>query len=180
MIEYIRAALRTESLEHFKVDNPRILHAVIGLSTELHEVLLSTDDLNEVEEIGDLLWYLAIFADEVEASFDEMKLLAQETLPDVVTSEPQVLLWAIAEALNLQKRALFYGVPLDELQITRYLGRTLIILEKALVDAGHSLKMAMDANIAKLQKRYPEKFTPEAAVERDIEAEIQVLKDILQ
>lgn len=97
-----------ENLE--KID-PDIIHAIIGLRTEVGEMMASLinviehgDDLdigNLIEELGDLMWYSAI----------------------------------LAEALKT------------------------------------TLYLVQAKNIAKLKARYPEKFTTEAAVNRNLEAE---------
>ena len=81
MDEFIRMALRTESL----VDRPlatgemRLLHAGMGLATEAGEFLDALkksifygkpmDLVNLREELGDILWYMAIAMDELGTNF---------------------------------------------------------------------------------------------------------------
>jgi NTP pyrophosphatase (non-canonical NTP hydrolase) len=71
--EYIRNVKRTESWD-FKMINTRLLHGVLGCGTESGELLDAvkkaifyngrTLDLKNVkEEVGDLLWYIAIICD---------------------------------------------------------------------------------------------------------------------
>jgi len=58
--------------------NPRCLHALIGLVTELPELLDAVAKnyrVNIKEEIGDLMWYLAILVDEYELDFDDILTL---------------------------------------------------------------------------------------------------------
>lgn len=84
--EYIQNALRTETKEYRfsgtdKV-TPRIEHAVMGLVTEAAECMdalkkakiygRELDTVNLVEEAGDIMWYLAILADELGVSFEDM------------------------------------------------------------------------------------------------------------
>lgn len=85
MKDYIAAALTTES----PVDSPminrlarqtRAMHALLGLQTELGELVdgfkrhifygTQLDPTNLDEEVGDLLWYLAILLDEHGISFE--------------------------------------------------------------------------------------------------------------
>lgn len=181
MKEYIEKAIRTESLDLFKVDNPRILHAVVGINTETGELLLADGDINEVEEVGDILWYIAVFAHEIEASFDELELLGRMEIDeqDLNIDAIQTLLQMACDCLDLQKRALFYGVPLDEVKLARKIGVILILLRKGLEGDGYTLEQAMEANIAKLTKRYPGKFTTEAAINRDVVSELEELKSRL-
>lgn len=177
MKEYIEQALRTESLDKFKVDSPRLLHAVIGINTEFGELLLSTDETNVVEEVGDILWYIAILADELEASFDEIELLGQKEIDEknLDVDDLEVVFERVIETLDIMKRALFYGVPIDELKLIHAVGVVFVALRGIA-----NLDQAMVANISKLSRRYPEKFTTEQAVNRDIVAENEVLKSHLK
>jgi len=79
--EYVKAAIRTESPQTFAV-NPRILHGVIGISTEAGEMLSNLKkalfygnevDINNLkEEIGDVLWYIAILSNELDISIETL------------------------------------------------------------------------------------------------------------
>jgi len=84
--EYIKNAVRTERKEYdFTRTNgisPRVEHAVMGMVTEAGELMTvikkakiygkKPDMVNIVEEAGDLMWYLALLADELGVSFEEM------------------------------------------------------------------------------------------------------------
>lgn len=84
--EYIENAKRTEPREYIfkgtKEVSPRIEHAVMGLVTEAGEIMDSLkkvkiynqnlDKTNLVEEAGDIMWYLAILADALNVSFEDM------------------------------------------------------------------------------------------------------------
>jgi len=84
--EYIKNAVRTERKEYdFSETNgvsPRVEHAVMGVVTEAGELMTAVkkakiygkklDLVNLVEEAGDVMWYLALLADELEVSFEEM------------------------------------------------------------------------------------------------------------
>src|SRR3990172_4483021 len=78
MKDYIEKAIRTESkldVESLKrmTYNSRAIHAFLGLSTEIGELAdefkkhlfynQTLDMSNIVEEVGDLLWYIAILLD---------------------------------------------------------------------------------------------------------------------
>lgn len=81
MSQFIKDAIRTES-HNFYMDqvSPRLLHAAMGLDTEAGEFMDALkksifygkplDKTNLKEEIGDLLWYLAIAMDELGTDFD--------------------------------------------------------------------------------------------------------------
>lgn len=88
--EYVQNALVTESNNFEAIgarisqpENIRLLHAAIGLATEAGEIQdqlkkaifygKTLDRVNLAEEMGDLFWYLAILADTLGVSFDEIQ-----------------------------------------------------------------------------------------------------------
>ena len=103
--DYIKKALRTETEKYsFSETNgvtPRIEHAVMGMVTEsakLMSILKKTkiygkdlDRLGLIDEAGDVMWYLAILADELGVSFEDLweKNIAklQKRYPEKFTSD---------------------------------------------------------------------------------------------
>ena len=84
--DYVKNATRTESTDFDKIaerisekGNIRLLHGAIGLATEAGEFLdalkkhvyygRKLDRVNLAEELGDLFWYCAIIADELDVPF---------------------------------------------------------------------------------------------------------------
>ena|SRR3990167_4488290 len=84
--EYIKKALKTESKDYrFKPTadvTPRIEHAVYGLVTESAELLDAVkkakiygqdlDKVNIIEEMGDIMWYMALLVDELGTDFENI------------------------------------------------------------------------------------------------------------
>lgn len=86
--DYIHLAKRTEgdyagAIERLSKEKAaRILHAIIGLSTESGELLdqmkkhiyygKDIDYINLKEEAGDVFWYLAILADALQIDFSQI------------------------------------------------------------------------------------------------------------
>lgn len=81
MNEYIKSVLRSESASFHNL-NARILHGVLGCVTESGELAdavkkslfygRTLDIANVKEELGDVLWYVALIIDELGSSFDEI------------------------------------------------------------------------------------------------------------
>lgn len=81
---YIQKALRTESKDYSPAKDlsPRLEHAVFGLVTEAGELMdqvkrvrfykTKLDRVNLAEEVGDLMWYLALLCHELNLSFEEV------------------------------------------------------------------------------------------------------------
>jgi NTP pyrophosphatase (non-canonical NTP hydrolase) len=90
--EYMRQALKLESNNfaaiRSRLENDNLLrglHAAIGLATETGELVdaykkymfygKQIDNVNIVEELGDLMWYLAIACDSVGVTIEEVMAL---------------------------------------------------------------------------------------------------------
>lgn len=74
------------------------------------------------------------------------------------------------------KRHVFYGKPLDETNLKEELGDLLWYIALVANVLNMSLAEVMERNLAKLRVRYPEKFTADRALNRDVEAERVVLE----
>lgn len=85
--EYIANVIKTEAVDLAKIkermnNSVRLLHASIGINTEngefqdhLKKVLFygkPLDKVHLIEELGDLMWYIAIAIDELGSSFEEV------------------------------------------------------------------------------------------------------------
>jgi len=80
------------------------------------------------------------------------------------------------EFLDALKKHFFYGKPLDLVNLREECGDLfwyLAIIADTLGEANFT--NMLQTNIAKLRERYPEKFTDEKAVNRNLAAEYQVL-----
>lgn len=98
--EFTQQAMRTESTI-YNQQNPRILHAAMGLVTESAELMDAVkkasfygrdlDIINILEESGDILWYLAILYNELGSNFEsEMSRVInklQSRFPEKFTKE---------------------------------------------------------------------------------------------
>jgi NTP pyrophosphatase (non-canonical NTP hydrolase) len=157
MDNYIQQATRTESLQ-FNAGSPRLLHATLGIVTELMEYEDAVDDDNALEELGDIYWYVAIAADELGLTFDELK---DQGAPKELSYHE-----IVGGLCDVMKRSCFYGVHTDIPRFTKYIGTLLHWLDWACKMNDTTPEERMEANIAKLRKRFPEKFTTQDAVER--------------
>jgi NTP pyrophosphatase (non-canonical NTP hydrolase) len=82
-----------------------------------------------------------------------------------------------AEAIDVLKKFIYYGKPLDETNLREEVGDS-SWYERILADElGSSHLGIMLQNVRKLRQRYPDKFTEHKATNRDLDAERQVLED---
>lgn len=70
------------------------------------------------------------------------------------------------ELMTHWKAYRYYGKALERAYVKKELGDVLWFLNRATLASGMTLLEVAEANIAKLYKRYPEKYTAEAALAR--------------
>lgn len=103
-----------------------------------------------------------------------------ERLQDVTTVQilhaAMGLVTEAGEIMDALKKHLIYGVPLDLVNLREEHGDTNWYQALMARAANYTLEDAKRLNIEKLQKRYPGKFTTEAAINRDLEGERKVLE----
>lgn len=187
--EYQQLALRTESVPAIlQTGRPqhdakmtRLLHAAMGICTEVGELAQAVtsvgyqrplNKVNAMEELGDVLWYVAV-------GFDALGLpmpARPEDPGEQIGTLTLELSAAAGALLDLLKKHLFYGKPFDPRAADAALAEVYRFTVAAVYELDYTLEHAMERNIAKLEKRYPQKFTAEAALTRDLEAERKALE----
>jgi len=80
-----------------------------------------------------------------------------------------------AEVIDLLKKHIFYGKPLNEEKIFEELGDLMWYVALLCDTMGFDLEKVKAKNIDKLRARYPQNFTEKDAVERDLEKEKKAL-----
>jgi NTP pyrophosphatase (non-canonical NTP hydrolase) len=179
--EYEKAALRTApvgvSLEH------DIRHAVMGFITESAELVDAMkkqhaygkplDFVNLREEVGDIMWYLPLMCRGLGIALRD--LAGADLFDDYKESS-----WCAErhESDALAFMLVRTAAMATERQANHGLAAAVIlsVINRLARPIGATLEQIATLNIAKLQKRYPDKFTTEAALNRDIDAERKVLE----
>jgi len=80
------------------------------------------------------------------------------------------------ELLDMLKKHIFYKKPLDTVNAIEELGDICWYMALALKTLGTTFEDIMERNIKKLTARYPNKFTSEDAINRDLETERTILE----
>ena len=193
--DFVVGAIRTESVvQDFycggKNLNSRLVHGAIGLITEAGEFLDSLkktlfyekdkDDLNLKEEVSDMMWYVAILCDVMGWDMEDLAFKA------LIVADLDMKVDFKASDTEFEGRLLFSGKDMCEAAseflglvlsgaIEEYLQSKLIEVLRAMGILLHFLDSSFEdeaqRNHDKLKIRYPEKFTSEAALNRNIEAE---------
>jgi len=80
------------------------------------------------------------------------------------------------ELLDALKKAIFYGKPLDLVNIKEEIGDAMWYIALICKANGWTFEEIQQQNIAKLKARYPDKFTQDKALNRDLPKEREVLE----
>lgn len=170
-LDYSRMARRTECAYEAPVSriNPsvaRLLHGALGLSDEAAELAVANDRVNLVEELGDLMWFTAVIADEI------------KFVPDyrsVGFGGVVALHHAVGTISSKVKAHVFYGRKLDDVAIAGSLQTIVDFVGFVSGFSGVDIRQVTKGNIQKLQVRFPQAFTEDKANNRNTEAEAQAV-----
>lgn len=80
------------------------------------------------------------------------------------------------ELLDAMKKSIYYCKALDRTNLIEELGDLEYYMAVLRIELGVSQEEIQERNIAKLRARYPEKFTSEHAINRDLDKEREVLE----
>ena len=80
------------------------------------------------------------------------------------------------EFLDGLKKTIFYGKPLDIVNLQEEIGDLLWYIAEACNSMDINILTLMVRNIEKLQARYPDKFSSEKAMNRDLQKEREILE----
>lgn len=82
-----------------------------------------------------------------------------------------------AEFSDAIKKALFYGKTLDVVNLKEELGDTFWYIAVAIDELGTTIDDEMTRVIKKLKARYPERFSSDNAINRDLVTERKILEE---
>lgn len=168
---YVEFVKKVESTSWHQ-PNERLLHAAMGLCTEVGELFELESEEHMVEEIGDVFWYLALAHDALGLDFDtsEIEYDFTDWEPRGETPLDTFTIYS-TELLDMVKKQVFYGREIDVKKAELTLFTLKMALCFGLESEGFKVADVLQANVNKLTTRYPEKFTEDAANNRDVKAE---------
>lgn len=184
--DYQALALRTEAPAHGILErilsNPdrylRLIHASLGLSSEMGELLESEDSVNTRGELSDCCWFSAVGLQALGKPLLSLEKYNASPIPaENIKGTLEFLNIVVAEFADFVKAHVFYGKQefkgengskssADEL-LEKSLHAILGLVAGLAVAHGTDFLSILRANIAKLSARYPGKYSQEAALNRD-------------
>lgn len=180
--EYLDQSEKTMSSEfHCDEKDQRILHAVMGILTEIEELLDNhlgekSDEVNRSEELADAFWYCAIISREYNIDFSQITRTPNDPMSSVI----KVIKYTCS-LLDMLKKKLYYNKPIDESKFKTTFYEVLLNLSDYADYANYfniNIEESFDINISKLRARYGEKFSSERAINRDLSLERSILEGI--
>lgn len=173
-------------------------HAVLGVVSEYHEATIAKDETNFIEELGDYLFFVVamlqqlpesaknLSVSEFRAKLLQLVIEATEVMPmegkDLSTAEAAQ--YTLTPVLDLAKRWLAYDKAPTEEQAKEAALRALIglgLITSKVAAVGHMgeinsvVERIIKANVSKLRHRYKGGFSTEAALNRDLQGEVDAL-----
>lgn len=148
-------------------------HMALGIATEIGELKKARNnkDLQNIrEEHGDINWYIANECNIYGISFKDLYETAKEYRDAKVS-----LTFKLDEFLDVHKRELAYGKKIEDHDMFDEMLPLVMFLMDICEWHGFSYEDALKINIEKLYVRYPEKFTNEDALNRNLDKEKEVL-----
>jgi NTP pyrophosphatase (non-canonical NTP hydrolase) len=153
-----------------KGEQINLSHMIMGMVSELNEVEDAWDKkdlINVSEEYADIMWYLANYC-----TIRNIKLSAFTVFP-----EPDYNIdYHISKLTDHVKKYIVYNREINRQQELACVINILVTIQNYFhpeVDLGQRItfEQALENNINKLKVRYPEKFTEELAINRNLELE---------
>lgn len=162
------------------------MHGVVGMISEWNELVNATDSVNVNEEASDFMWYHALCfrvihraavhgygIDAPESEWDSVSSSIFVRDPDIFTISAHLFIGASSKLCDMAKRWEYYGdrpnVSDACKAINQMLAYALLLARsKAYPDPLKPLDQIRAINIAKLLKRYPNKFTEDCALIRNL------------
>jgi len=172
-----------------------LIHTRLGIVSELSEVISALrsqpfDKVNLAEELCDILWYAAndimLMSKRNEAIIDLHNFVFGEGLQATdggVIEEGAFrsywfnpLYYNASELTDTIKKEFAYGKVMNNIEYTVQMRYLLGAINNMAKEKEINLGEAMERLINKLRVRYPEKFTEESAINRNLEKERDALE----
>lgn len=177
--EYLELSEKTLSTQfHCEEREQRLLHAVVGVLTEVEELLDNhigdeQDITNMLEEAGDITWYLAIIGREIDLDYPQLVVKEKNDNPMKLVLK---IVKNTCKLLDMMKKKLYYNKPIDENLFKTITTLVMLDVSDYMNTYDIDIEKSFDVNIDKLKARYGDKFSSEKAINRDLETERNILE----
>lgn len=161
-------------------------HAIMGIVTEIHEFRNATDEVNALEELGDIRFYLQALSQVVVEAEGDYGILSDNEVEKSIAALidmsakvgiSQTVAHGCNELLDIAKRWVGYGkAPKSLADVMHACAMLTLFVNMTSPNSCQDVVRIEASNMAKLLKRYPGgEFSQFHALVRDLEAERNVL-----
>jgi hypothetical protein len=181
--EYVDLALRTCTLKGRQFE---LEHAGFGMMTEAGELAdafkkemiygRDIDIVNLKEEVGDCLWYAALASYVLETGLTRFNRRTSLFDPDEQPTSFELAATLVGSAAAFCGSVGEFDPAFNAVDVAYFFDAYMDTLRFIAQRYGFTLEEAGEINIAKLKARYPEGFTAERALNRNLDAERAVLE----
>ena len=156
----------------------RLNHCMIGLISELGEILIAESKEEMKSEFGDMLWYLALGCNTLGFNMEEVAIPYQACSPLPFPSSMYSIMVFIGRFAGLIQKWLHYGQHLNVEKVKDCFSGIFTCITRLVPE--DKIETLMKANINKLKVRYPDRYTDFQAADenRDRKKEAEAAKDI--
>lgn len=183
--------LQTEPEEKFVVEQANhyeeVAHIIAGISSEilgeLEFAFALRDQINIIEEIGDLQYYVLIAAVKYNVDLtgidqNSILLFSDPKLAKFCLDSPfKSVKYHAGELINVIKKHEIYKNPkVTVLDISEAIRHLQVAIYRLSIKNGFTPSEAIEKVITKLKERFKEQFTIEEVSNRDLEAERKALE----
>lgn len=163
--KYQALAMRTAKQMEPKM---AMIHAALGLASDAGEYIEAANTEKPsiphiVEELGDCMWFLSYACDVHGINLED--IIKEGPIFGLESFETE-LVASVGHYCTVIKAYCIYGKPLDQVEVVEHLRDIYFALSRCADTWSLHLPTVCSENIAKLQKRYPDKYTDEAAIAR--------------
>lgn len=172
--EYQKLSMRTAPQGGLSLieTQAHLVHSMLGLAGEVAEILQDKSNRrNVIQEIGDCMWYIGVGCTGVGFDMEDFDLNNYD--PD---DYYEALSIETGIACDLVKRHIYYGVELNRDKLIKTYCKIVTCLVIIATEAGADLHECLILNVDKLRIRYPDKFDPSKAVNRNVKKENEIFE----
>ena len=147
-------------------DKLDLSHMVLGILSEFEEYINCTDDVNKSEECSDIMWYISNYCTFREWDLDDLWKNKNPNGNSFIVN--------VSILQDIVKKFIAYNKKIDVEK--EYDILTGLISNVYDMYDGIDYEKSLENNINKLKVRFPEKFTEENALNRNLKEERKVLE----
>lgn len=154
-------------------------HMVLGIISEQEEflkALVDNDKVNLLEESVDAIWYIANYCTFRGFDLEDIYNNREDYVIEAWETEVSQYEVQISKLADYVKKFIAYKKPLDESKEINSLRILLDTICNDIKEIGDDIYQSLQNNIDKLKVRFPDKFSEDQALNRNLEEERKELE----